>query len=57
MISSCLDEVTKIFMNINESITINLTDQQHVYMEWHRENLYKSSTKNLQNFKRLSQGD
>ncbi|QHE63102.1 HNH endonuclease [Rossellomorea vietnamensis] len=44
IISPLVDESTKIFMNINESIIINLSDSQREYILWHRENKYKSSS-------------
>jgi putative restriction endonuclease len=47
MVSLEVNEVTKVFMNINASITIQFSDQQLIYIAWHRENLYKSSSKEI----------
>jgi putative restriction endonuclease len=46
MISPSIDEITKVFMNISDSNKIDLTDQQLVYIKWHRENLYRSEVEN-----------
>ncbi|MGH1286540.1 HNH endonuclease [Bacillus toyonensis] len=36
LISDGLDEVTKLFLNINENMKINMSEKQRIYMEWHR---------------------
>ncbi|RKF45311.1 hypothetical protein BCY92_16825 [Bacillus wiedmannii] len=41
LISDSLDEVTKVFLNINENMKINMNERQRKYMKWHRENLFK----------------
>ncbi|WP_241746539.1 HNH endonuclease [Cytobacillus firmus] len=41
LISENLSEETKVFLNINETMKIKLNESQQVYMEWHRENIYK----------------
>ncbi|MFL0361667.1 HNH endonuclease [Pseudobacillus sp. 179-B 2D1 NHS] len=38
-----LDEETKVFLNINESMKINMNDSQQQYMGWHRGNVFKSN--------------
>lgn len=42
LISNSLDGDTKIFLNIKETIKINMIESQRHYMKWHRENLFKS---------------
>lgn len=42
LISDSIDEVTKVFLNTNETMWIELNEQQQKYMNWHRENIYKS---------------
>ncbi|WP_426355502.1 HNH endonuclease [Exiguobacterium sp. R-39] len=41
LISSTLDEESKIFMNINENMHIEMNDSQKAYMKWHRDNLFR----------------
>ena len=41
LISSSLDEATKIFLNINESMSIRVNEEQREYMKWHREKIFK----------------
>lgn len=38
LISDSLDEVTKVFLNINGTMKISMNDSQRQYMKWHREN-------------------
>lgn len=40
MISDSLDEATKVFLNINESMNIKMNGRQRQYMQWHRENIF-----------------
>ena len=40
LISSSIDEVTKIFLNIHEEMKIDINMQQLKYIRWHRENLF-----------------
>ncbi|SNS86611.1 EVE domain-containing protein [Bacillus sp. OK838] len=42
MISDSLDDNSKMFLNINETMKIRMNESQQQYMRWHRENLYKS---------------
>lgn len=42
LISNSLDEATKIFLNINDTMKVALNEGQQKYMKWHRENIYKS---------------
>ncbi|MFP9128554.1 HNH endonuclease [Niallia sp. BSM11] len=37
MVKQSLDEATKILLNINERMHINMNEQQQNYMNWHRE--------------------
>lgn len=41
LISNSLDEVTKVFLNINENMKINMNESQQQYMNWHRSNVFK----------------
>jgi hypothetical protein len=41
LMSYSLDKATKVFLNINEILNINLNECQQEYMKWHRENVYK----------------
>lgn len=41
MISDKLDEITRVFLNINETMHIKMNASQQSYMKWHRENLFK----------------
>jgi predicted restriction endonuclease len=41
LISDSLDEPSKVFLNINETIIISMNENQQQYMKWHRENLFK----------------
>ncbi|MFB6589678.1 HNH endonuclease [Bacillus thuringiensis] len=36
LISDGLDGATKLFLNINENMKINMSEKQRIYMEWHR---------------------
>jgi predicted restriction endonuclease len=40
MISDSLGDDTKVFLNISETMRINMTERQQGYMKWHRENVY-----------------
>lgn len=40
LISDTLDEVTKVFLNINKTMNIRMNERQKQYMKWHRENLF-----------------
>lgn len=42
LISDSLDEVTKVFLNINETMNISMNEDQQQYMKWHRGNIFKS---------------
>jgi hypothetical protein len=41
MISDRLDEATKVFLNINESMNIRMNQSQQQYVKWHREYTFK----------------
>ncbi|MGN7178157.1 HNH endonuclease [Cytobacillus sp. SAFR-174] len=41
LISAILDEDTKIFLNINETMSVEVNEIQQDYIKWHRENIYK----------------
>ncbi|MBT2736209.1 HNH endonuclease [Bacillus sp. ISL-7] len=41
VISDSLDEVTKVFLNINETMNFKMNVSQEKYMKWHRENVFK----------------
>ncbi|PGY54151.1 hypothetical protein COE35_03930 [Priestia megaterium] len=41
LISDSLDVATKVFLNINETMKIDLKVEQQKYMKWHRDNLFK----------------
>ena len=36
LISDSLDEATKVFLNINETMNINMNERQQKYMKWHQ---------------------
>jgi predicted RNA-binding protein with PUA-like domain len=40
LISASLDEATKVFLNINETLKVALNVGQQEYMKWHRENIF-----------------
>jgi hypothetical protein len=40
LVSDILDVNTKLFLNINETIKIYMSESQRQYMNWHRENLF-----------------
>ncbi|WP_263703490.1 HNH endonuclease [Bacillus thuringiensis] len=46
LISGTLDEMTKVFLNINKTMNIRMNEGQWEYMEWHRENIFKPNKKN-----------
>ncbi|SFC95031.1 EVE domain-containing protein [Bacillus sp. UNCCL81] len=41
LITDNLDAITKMFLNINENIKINLNESQKEYMNWHHKNIFK----------------
>ncbi|WP_148359062.1 HNH endonuclease [Peribacillus simplex] len=41
LISDSLDEETKVFLNINETMNIVLNEEQQKYMRWHQKNIFK----------------
>ncbi|MFC0472835.1 HNH endonuclease [Halalkalibacter kiskunsagensis] len=41
MVSDKLEEATKIFLNINETMSLRLNDRQREYIKWHRESIFK----------------
>ncbi|MFV8520898.1 HNH endonuclease [Bacillus sp. SBS7] len=41
LIFESLDEATKVFLNINETMKIALNERQQQYMKSHRENIFK----------------
>ncbi|PEO41977.1 hypothetical protein CN563_24750 [Bacillus sp. AFS026049] len=41
LISKSLDQVSRVFLNINETMNIKLNQDQQKYISWHRENLFK----------------
>ncbi len=41
LISISLDESTKVFLNINETMNIRMNNSQQQYMKWHRENIFE----------------
>lgn len=40
LISECLDDGTRIFLNINQTMRIGMNEGQQHYMQWHRKNLF-----------------
>lgn len=42
LILDSLDEATKVFLNINETMNIRMSESTKEYMKWHRENIYNS---------------
>lgn len=43
LISDSLDETSRIFLNINDKLRIQMNEIQLLYMNWHRENVFKST--------------
>ncbi|CAM3888530.1 hypothetical protein GCM10009865_22170 [Aeromicrobium ponti] len=41
LVSESLDVATKVFLNINGTMNIDINERQQHYMEWHRVNIYK----------------
>ena len=41
LISDSLDEATRVFLNINETMKISMNEDQKQYMKWHREHLFQ----------------
>lgn len=56
MISDSLDEVTKVFLNINETMKIKMNEGQQQYMKWHRENLFKLNNEKRSTYEQQSIG-
>jgi putative restriction endonuclease len=44
LITDSLDEATKVFLNVSETMKIGLNGIQKQYMKWHRENVYRTAT-------------
>ncbi|MEH7036345.1 HNH endonuclease [Priestia megaterium] len=44
LISASLDETTKVFLNINQTMKITMNESQQKYIHWHRENLFSSKS-------------
>lgn len=42
MISNGLDDATKVFLNVNESMNIRMNESTKEYMKWHWKNIYNS---------------
>jgi HNH endonuclease len=42
LISTSLNESEKVFLNINETMKIEMNERQQGYMKWHRKNLFNS---------------
>jgi hypothetical protein len=45
MISTSLDEATKVFLNVNDTMNIETSERQQQYLKWHRENLFNKNKK------------
>ncbi|UOY93151.1 EVE domain-containing protein [Ectobacillus sp. JY-23] len=45
LISESLNEATKVFLNINEDMRINISESQRQYMNWHCDNVFKANYK------------
>ncbi|SMQ78380.1 HNH endonuclease [Bacillus sp. OV166] len=43
LISDSLDKHSKVFLNINETMKINMNESQRGYMKWHRENMFTAN--------------
>lgn len=43
LISESLDEATKVFLNINETMNIRMNEGQREYMKWHRDSLFQKA--------------
>ena len=41
VISDSLDEATKVFLNINETMKIGMNERQQKYMKWHQKKMYE----------------
>ncbi|WP_342026106.1 HNH endonuclease [Cytobacillus pseudoceanisediminis] len=41
LVSESIDMSTKVFLNINGTMNIDMNERQQYYMEWHRVNIYK----------------
>ncbi|WP_226639868.1 HNH endonuclease [Priestia flexa] len=39
-ISNCLDEGTRVFLNVNENMNIKINEEQQGYMKWHCKNMF-----------------
>ena len=42
-ISDSLDEGTRVFLNVNENMNIDMNEVQREYMKWHRMSIFKSN--------------
>ncbi|KIQ82961.1 restriction endonuclease-like protein [Bacillus sp. L_1B0_8] len=42
LVTSTLDEVTNVFLNINKTMNIRMNEGQREYMKWHRDSIFKS---------------
>jgi hypothetical protein len=40
LLSERLDEATKLFLNVNETMKVKISPEQETYMEWHRVHLF-----------------
>ncbi|MED3832379.1 HNH endonuclease signature motif containing protein [Peribacillus frigoritolerans] len=45
LISDSLDEATKVFLNINESMSLEMNESQKQLMKWHWENVFENRNK------------
>jgi hypothetical protein len=41
LISDSIDETSRLFLNINNKLQIQMNEAQRQYMKWHRENIFK----------------
>lgn len=41
LISDSLDEVTRVFLNINQAMRLEMNDSEQQYMKWHRRKIFK----------------
>jgi hypothetical protein len=41
LIADSLDDATKVFLNINETMKINMNESQQQFIKWHRKNLFE----------------
>ncbi|HHP1041089.1 TPA: HNH endonuclease [Bacillus thuringiensis] len=45
LISESLDEATKVFLNVHESMNIRVNEKQQSYINWHRESIFYKNKK------------